>query len=73
MWVYVFDESIPEYFKNGRPYLLTLYFHKRYGYKIEKDTECVIAVWDSSCECFRESTTKDEIDSRDISEWWKDI
>ena len=73
MWIYVFDEPIPEYFKNGRPYILTLYFHKRYGYKIEKDTECVIAVWDSSCECFRESTIKAEIDSRDISEWWKDI
>ena len=73
MWVYVFDEPIPEYFKNGMPYLLNLYFHERYGYKIKKDTECVIAVWDSSCECFRESTTKTEIDSRDISEWWKDI
>lgn len=73
MWVYVSDEPIPEYFKNGMPYLLILYFHERYGYKIKKDTECVTAVWDSSCECFRESTTKTEIDSRDISEWWKDI
>nr|DAN37357.1 MAG TPA: Heat shock protein HspQ shock protein, DNA BINDING [Caudoviricetes sp.] len=59
--------------KTEDQYLLTLYFHKRYGYKIKKETECVIAVWDSSCECFRESTTKMEIDSRDISEWWKDI
>ena len=47
MWVYVFDEPIPEYFKNGMPYLLILYFHERYGYKIEKNTECVTVVWDS--------------------------
>ena len=32
MWVSIIDEPIPEYFKNGRSYLLSLYFHKRYGY-----------------------------------------
>lgn len=73
MWVSIIDEPIPEYFKNGRPYLLSLYFHKRYGYEIKKETDVAIVSWDDSCGCFRESTTKMEIDSRDISEWWKDI
>ena len=52
---------------------MSLYFHKCYGYEIKKETDVVIAYWDNSCGCFRESTTKLEIDSRDISEWWKDI
>jgi hypothetical protein len=73
MWISIADEPIPEYFKNGRPYLLGLYFHERYGYKIEKQTDIAIAVWDSSCGCFRDSTTRMKIDSIDISEWWKDI
>ena len=38
-----------------------------------KDNEVVIAVWDSVNECFYESNTKKDIDSRDIAEWWKDI
>ena len=52
---------------------MSLYFHKRYGYEIKKETDIAIVSWDNSCGCFRESTTKLEIDSRDISEWWKDI
>ena len=38
-----------------------------------KDNEVVTAVWDSVNECFYESKTKKEVDSRDIAEWWKDI
>ena len=38
-----------------------------------KDNEVVTAVWDSANECFYESKTKKEVDSRDIAEWWKDI
>ena len=38
-----------------------------------KDNEVVTAVWDSVNECFYESETKKEVDSRDIAEWWKDI
>ena len=73
IWVYVFDEPIQKKKKNGRPYLLSLYFHKRYGYEIKRETDSVVVSWDNSCGCFRESTTKLEIDSRDISGWWKDI
>ena len=73
MWVSILDEPIPTYRMNGKTFLLNLYYQKYYGHNTLKDNEVVAAIWDSVNECFYESKTKKEIDSRDISEWWKDI
>lgn len=73
MWISVVDEPVPTYGMDGKTFLLNLYYQKYYGHNILKDNEVVTAVWDSVNECFYESNTKKDIDSRDIAEWWKDI
>ena len=73
MWVSVIDEQIPTYGKNGEKFLLCLYYKKYYGHNVTDGYETVTAVWDSVNECFYETKTGMEIDSRDIAEWWKDI
>lgn len=73
MWISVVDEPVPTYGMNGKTFLLNLYYRKYYGHNILRDHEIVTAVWDSVNECFYESKTQKDIDSRDIAEWWKDI
>ena len=73
MWISVVDEPVPTYGMDGKTFLLNLCYQKYYGHDTLKDNEVVTAVWDSVNECFYESKTKQEVDSRDIAEWWKDI
>ena len=73
MWVYVFDESIPTYGKDGKKFLLNLYCKKYYGHDVAENYEVVTGIWDSLNECFYEEKTHMEIDNRDIVEWWKDV
>ena len=73
MWISVVDEPVQTYGMDGKTFLLNIYYQKYYGYNILKDNEVVTAVWDSVNECFYESNTKEDIDSRYIAEWWKDI
>ena len=73
MWISVVDEPIPTYGMNGKTFLLNLHYQKYYGHNALVDNEVVTAIWDSLNECFYESKTKKEIDSRDIADWWKDI
>ena len=74
MWIYVIDEPIPTYGKHGQKFLLCLSYKKHYGHNVTEDKyETVTAVWDSINECFYETETMLEIDSREIVEWWKDI
>lgn len=73
MWISVVDEPIPTYGKNGESFLLYLKYQPYYGHSIPREDETVAAIWDSVNECFYESKTMTEIDSRDIADWWKDI
>ena len=71
MWISVVDEPVPTYGMGGKTFLLNLCYQKYYGHDILKDNEVVTAIWDSVNECFYESKTKKEVDSRDIAEWWR--
>lgn len=73
MWISIVDEPIPTYGMDGKHFLLNLFYQKCYGHNIIKDNEVVTAVWDSVNESFYELKTHEEIDGRDISEWWKDV
>ena len=73
MWISIVDEPVPTYGMDGKHFLLNLYYQKYYGHNTIKDNEVVAAVWDSVNESFYELKTHEEVDSRDIAEWWKDI
>ncbi len=73
MWVKISDEPIPTYGMHGKEFMLWLSYNDYYGHYHFCDSECVFGVWDSNCECFYESKTHKEIDSRDIVQWWKEI
>jgi len=73
MWISVVDEPVPTYGMNGKSFLLNLYFKNYYGHTTLTCDKVVTAIWDSTNECFYEKDTGNEIDNRDITEWWKDI
>jgi hypothetical protein len=72
MWINILDEPIPTYGKNGKTFLLSLFYKQYYGHNTLKHREVVTAAWDSVNECFYEVKTGLEIDASDIAEWWKD-
>lgn len=67
------DKPIPTYGANNKSFMLYLHYRKYYGHTTKNKEEVVIAIWDSTNECFYEKHTGDEIDNRDIAKWWKDI
>lgn len=73
MWISILDEPIPTYGKDGKTFLLSLFYKQYYGHNAPKQHEVVTAAWDSVNECFYEVKTGLEIDASEIAEWWKDI
>lgn len=72
MWVSIIDEPIPTYGSNNKLFILCLSYRKYYGHITKDINEVVVAIWDSTNECFYEKDIGIEIDSRDISMWLKD-
>ena len=73
MWISVAEEPIQTYGMNGKTFLLNLHYQNYYGHNTLKRNEVVSGIWDSINECFYEKDTGKEIDSRDITAWWKDM
>ena len=72
MWIKTEDEPIPAYRQNNKTFRLLLQFHEYYGYEpYGNDNICVMAIWDSTNECFFEKETRLRIRNEDIYMWWK--
>lgn len=71
MWIKVTDEAVPTFGMNGKSFLLNLCYLDYFGHNPSAQYSVVTAIWDSINECFYESESMKEIDSREIVEWWK--
>ena len=71
MWINIEDEPIPTRGMNGKSFLLNLRYLDYFGHNLSAFGAVVTAILDSTNECFYESESMKEIDSREITEWWK--
>lgn len=71
LWIKVTDEPVPTFGMNGKSFLLNLRYLDYFGHNPSAKYSVVTAIWDSINECFYESESMKEIDSREIVEWWK--
>ena len=72
-WVKVEDKPIPVYGKNGMEFMLALSFHEYYGYeRYDTDDPVILAIWDSTNECFFEKRTGLKVRDEDILEWYNE-
>ena len=71
MWHKRSDRPLPV-LHDGDEILVSLEFHKYYGYDFVFSGLCCIAVWDGLNEEFYEKITKQYIRDEDIMAWWED-
>lgn len=73
MWIKVTDEPIPTYGMDGRTFRLWICYQAYYGHYILMSSNSISAIWDSTNECFYETSTMLEVDDREIVQWWKEL
>ena len=71
MWHRRSERPLPA-LHDGEEILVSLEFHKYYGYDLAFLEQCCIAVWDGLNEEFYEKETKQYIRDEDIIAWWED-